>query len=61
LRDHDMTVAFDRALLATDAGAEAAGSPAHPDPKVPQWACRRSFTARYKLEILAAYEAAARS
>jgi transposase-like protein len=30
-----------------------------PDPEVPQRARRRTFTAQYKLEIVAAYEAAA--
>jgi len=34
------------------------GRPADPDPEVPQRARRRSFTAAYKLEVLAAYEAA---
>ena len=29
-----------------------------PDPEVPERARRRSFTAKYKLEILAAYDAA---
>ena len=33
--------------------------PARPDPEVPERARRRSFTATYKLEILAAYDAAA--
>jgi transposase len=36
----------------TDAGKE------RPDPEVPERARRRTFTARYKLEILAAYDAA---
>jgi transposase len=35
-----------------DAGTE------RPDPEVPERARRRTFTAKYKLEILAAYEAA---
>ncbi|NYI40361.1 hypothetical protein [Demequina lutea] len=29
-----------------------------PDPEVPQRARRRAFTAKYKLEVLAAYDAA---
>jgi hypothetical protein len=29
-----------------------------PDPEVPERAKRRTFTAKYKLEILAAYDAA---
>ncbi len=31
---------------------------ARPDPEVPQRARRRTFTAKYKLEVLAAYDAA---
>src|SRR5262249_8527602 len=53
-----MTVALDRALPAADAGVMADGKPVDPDPEVPQRARRRSFTAKYKLEVLAAYEAA---
>jgi transposase len=33
--------------------------PQRPDPQVPERARRRTFTAKYKLEILAAYDAAA--
>src|SRR5690242_14167158 len=33
--------------------------PLRPDPEVPERARRRTFTAKYKLEILAAYDAAA--
>ena len=33
--------------------------PQRPDPEVPERARRRTFTAQYKLEILAAYDAAA--
>ena len=36
-----------------------AGQSRRPDPEVPERARRRTFTAKYKLEILAAYEAAA--
>src|SRR6187200_3700310 len=32
--------------------------PQRPDPEVPERARRRTFTAKYKLEILAAYDAA---
>ena len=53
-----MTVALDRALPAADAGVMADGKPVDPDPEVPQRARRRSFTAKYKPEVLAAYEAA---
>ena len=53
-----MTVTLDRALVAADAGQVADGEPGRPDPEVPERARRRSFTAKYKLEVLAAYEAA---
>ena len=48
-----MTLTLDRATAIADAGQMA-----DPDPEVPQRARRRSFTAAYKLEVLAAYEAA---
>jgi transposase len=48
-----MTVTLDRATAIADAGQMA-----DPDPEVPERARRRSFTAAYKLEILAAYDAA---
>jgi transposase-like protein len=35
------------------------GRPPRPDPEVPERARRRTFTAKYKQEILAAYDAAA--
>jgi transposase len=53
-----MTATLDRVLAAADAGVVAGGGPADPDPEVPQRARRRTFTAKYKLEILAAYDAA---
>jgi transposase len=53
-----MTATLDRVLPAADAGVVADGRPADPDPEVPQRARRRTFTAKYKLEILAAYDAA---
>ena len=53
-----MTVtALDRALVAGDAG-RVTGEQDRPDPEVPERARRRSFTARYKLDVLAAYDAA---
>jgi transposase len=52
-----MTV-LDRAIRAGDAGG-VTGEPVRPDPEVPQKARRRTFTAAYKQEVLAAYEAAA--
>ena len=42
----------------TDAGAVADDGGRRPDPEVPERARRRTFTAAYKQEILAAYEAA---
>ena len=46
-----------RALEAGDAG-RVTGDQQRPDPEVPERARRRTFTARYKQEVLAAYEAA---
>src|SRR5262245_36993880 len=51
-----MSATLDRAPPAADAGVVADSRPA--DPEVPERARRRSFTAKYKLEILAAYDAA---
>jgi transposase len=42
----------------TDAGAVADDDGRRPEPEVPERARRRTFTAQYKQEILAAYEAA---
>jgi transposase len=53
-----MTATLDRALPAADAGVVAGSKPADPDPEVPERARRRTFTAKYKLEVLAAYDAA---
>jgi hypothetical protein len=50
-----MTVALDCALPAADAGMMADGK-ADQDPEVPERARRRTFTAKYKLEVLAAYD-----
>ena len=52
-----MTV-LDRALVAGDAGRVTGERHERPDPEVPERARRRSFTARYKLDVLAAYDAA---
>jgi transposase-like protein len=49
---------LDRRLVAADAGQVADSELGRPDPEVPERARRRSFTAKYKLEILAAYDAA---
>jgi transposase len=51
-----MTV-LDRALTAGDAG-QVTGDQERPDPEVPEKGRRRTFTAQYKQEVLAAYEAA---
>ena len=53
-----MSVTLDHRLVAADAGQVADAGPGDPDPEVPGRARRRSFTARYKLEILAAYDTA---
>ena len=53
-----MSVTLDHRLVAADAGQVADAGPGHPDPEVPERARRRSFTAKYKLEILAAYDSA---
>src|SRR6202789_979468 len=54
-----MTVtALDRALVAGDAGRVTGERQERPDPEVPERARRRTFTAQYKQEVLAAYEAA---
>ena len=53
-----MTATLDRVLPAADAGVMADGRSADPDPEVPERARRRTFTAKYKLEVLAAYDAA---
>ena len=52
-----MTV-LDPALAADDAGRVSDRERDRPDPEVPERARRRTFTARYKQEVLAAYEAA---
>jgi transposase len=50
--------AADGSVAMTDAGLVKDGTGERPDPQVPERAKRRSFTAKYKLEILAKYEAA---
>jgi transposase len=52
-----MTV-LDRALVAGDAGRVTGERQERPDPEVPEKARRRTFTAQYKQDVLAAYEAA---
>jgi transposase len=52
-----MTV-LDHAPVAGNAG-RVTGEQERPDPEVPERARWRTFTAQYKLEVLAAYDAAA--
>ena len=49
----DPSVVIEDPVLVVDDGVQ------RPDPEVPERARRRTFTAKYKLEVLAAYEAAA--
>ena len=49
---------LDRARMAGDAGRVTGERQGRPDPEVPERARRRTFTAAYKQEVLAAYEAA---
>src|ERR1700685_3552584 len=50
--------ALDRRLVAGDAGRVSGERQERPDPEVPERARRRTFTAQYKQQVLAAYEAA---
>src|ERR1700722_10316953 len=50
---------LDRAVAAGDAGQVSGERQQRPDPEVPEKARRRTFTAQYKQDVLAAYEAAA--
>ena len=52
-----MTV-LDRVPVAGDAGRVTGERQERPDPEVPEQARRRMFTAQYKQDVLAAYEAA---
>jgi transposase-like protein len=47
-----------RAAAMNDPGRVADDATRRPDPEVPERARRRTFTAKYKLEVLAAYDAA---
>jgi transposase-like protein len=57
LPEMTMTV-LDRALVTGDAGQVAGERQERPDPEVPERGRRRTFTAQYKLGVLAAYDAA---
>ncbi|HLK73764.1 MAG TPA: IS3 family transposase [Streptosporangiaceae bacterium] len=46
-------------MVAGDAGGVTGERPERPDPEVPERARRRSFTAQYKLDVVAEYDAAA--
>ena len=55
----EMTVTvLDRALVAGDAGRVTGERQERPDPEVPEKARRRRFTAQYKLDVVAEYDAA---
>jgi transposase len=54
-----MTAILDRPPVMADPGLMAETEPRRPDPEVPERARRRAFTAQYKAEIVAAYDAAA--
>src|SRR5256714_14600141 len=55
-----MTVTvLDRGLVAGDAGQVTGERQERPDPEVPERARRRTFTAQYKLDVVAEYDAAA--
>jgi transposase len=49
---------LDRRLVAGDAGRVTGERQERPEPEVPERARRRTFTAQYKQQVLAAYEAA---
>ncbi len=53
-----MVTRLDRAPGIADPGRVPGAGTGRPDPEVPQRARRRTFTAQYKLEIVAAYDAA---
>jgi transposase len=54
-----MTVTvLDRALVAGEAGRVSGERQDRPDPEVPEKARRRTFTAQYKLDVVAEYDAA---
>jgi transposase-like protein len=53
-----MVTRLDRAPGIEDPGRVPGAEGPRPDPEVPQRARRRTFTAQYKLEMLAAYDAA---
>jgi hypothetical protein len=52
------TSVLDRAAGIADPGRMDGSGGVRPDPEVPERSRRRTFTAKYKLEVLAAYDAA---
>ena len=52
------TTVLDPARVTGDAGQVTGQRQEHPDPEVPEKARRRTFTARYKLDVVAEYDAA---
>src|ERR1700751_6028005 len=55
----EMTVTvLDRAPVSGDAGRVPGEAHGRPDPEVPEKARRRTFTAQYKLDVVAEYDAA---
>src|SRR5271155_6280275 len=49
---------LDRAVVAGEAGQVSGERQDRPDPEVPEKARRRTFTAQYKLDVVAEYDAA---
>jgi hypothetical protein len=49
---------LDQVLVTGDAGLVNGGRPERRDPQVPERARRRTFTAQYKLDVVAANDAA---
>src|SRR5437667_7681222 len=52
------TAVLDRVPVTGDPGRVSGDRQDRPDPEVPERARRRTFTAQYKLDVLAAYDAA---
>src|SRR5436190_20991471 len=52
------TAVLDRVRVTGDPGRVSSDRQERPDPEVPERARRRTFTAQYKLDVLAAYDGA---